>query len=117
MADAVRKFTLTGLKMIHNPYAILDVIDHKILNGLKTLPENYIYRQCTERIVKERMDILKNNKDKDVAAEKLGVKYIEEVIEQAKLELSLVKRMKVWKPWESLIEEAPADQWKWPPHK
>ncbi|KAI4488576.1 hypothetical protein M0802_011524 [Mischocyttarus mexicanus] len=117
MAEAVKKLTLTGLKAIHNPYAVLEVLNRKILNGLKHLPDNYVYRQCTEQIVKERMDILQNNKDKEVAAEKLGVKYIEEVVEQAKLEISLVQRMKVWKPWENLVEEAPADQWKWPPHK
>ncbi|XP_035719856.1 NADH dehydrogenase [ubiquinone] 1 alpha subcomplex subunit 5-like [Vespa mandarinia] len=117
MAEAFKKVTLTGLKQISNPYSILEVLNNKILSGLKTFPENYAYRQCTEQIVKERMDILTQNPNKEVAAEKLGVKYIEEVIDQAKLEVTLINRMKIWKPWENLIEEAPVNQWNWPPHK
>ncbi|KAF7396386.1 hypothetical protein HZH66_007248 [Vespula vulgaris] len=117
MAGALKKITLTGLKQVPNPYAVLEVLNNKILNGLKTFPENYTYRQCTEQIVKERVNILKQNPDKEVVAEKLGVKYIEEVIEQAKLEVMLIHRMKLWKPWENLIEEAPVNQWNWPPHK
>ncbi|KAK2581619.1 hypothetical protein KPH14_002121 [Odynerus spinipes] len=117
MAGPAKKVTLAGLKLVHNPYVVLKVLHNKMLKTLAKFPEDYVYRQCTEKIIKDRMDILEKNPERADAEEKLGVKYLEELISQAKLEAQLVQRMQVWKPWESLVEEAPKDQWKWPPHK
>lgn len=49
--------------------------------------------------------------------ERIGCGQAEELIFQAESELSLARKMLNWKPWESLIAQAPKGQWDWPPAK
>ena len=44
----------------------------------------------------------------------LNARCIENVIQEAKSELLLIRKLPAWAPWEPLIGEAPENQWKWP---
>lgn len=56
------------------------------------------------------------NSDVNAVEEKIGCGQVEELMMQARYEISLAEKMEEWKPWENLVEEPPQHQWTWPPH-
>nr|XP_010348721.1 NADH dehydrogenase [ubiquinone] 1 alpha subcomplex subunit 5-like isoform X2 [Saimiri boliviensis boliviensis] len=46
--------------------------------------------------------------------DQLQGRQLKEVILQAEHELRLARKMVQWKTWEPLVEQPPANQWKWP---
>ena len=76
--------------------------------------KNAAYRKYTEQITDEKLSMVKAEPDVKKLEERLQGGQIEEVILQAENELSLARKMIQWKPWEPLVEEPPASQWKWP---
>uniref|UniRef100_A0A673V4S7 NADH dehydrogenase [ubiquinone] 1 alpha subcomplex subunit 5 n=1 Tax=Suricata suricatta TaxID=37032 RepID=A0A673V4S7_SURSU len=59
-------------------------------------------------------DMVKAKQDIKKLEDQLQYGQLEEVILQADNEPSLARKMIQWKPWEPLLEEPPANQWKWP---
>ncbi|KOC63325.1 putative NADH dehydrogenase [ubiquinone] 1 alpha subcomplex subunit 5, partial [Habropoda laboriosa] len=95
----------------------LGVIYEKILRNLKQMPQDYIFRTDMEKQTRERRSIVMQNDDMAVVEAKIDDGKMEDVLYRAKLELTLVECFVKYKPWESLMETAPKNQWTWPPQK
>ncbi|XP_055962887.1 NADH dehydrogenase [ubiquinone] 1 alpha subcomplex subunit 5-like [Sorex fumeus] len=105
---------LVGLAVCESPHERLRILSTKIIDVLEQMPTNAAYRKYTEQITNEKLGMVKAEPDVKKLEEKLQGGQIEEVILQAENEQSLARKMMQWKPWEPLLEEPPANQWKWP---
>ncbi|XP_032728056.1 NADH dehydrogenase [ubiquinone] 1 alpha subcomplex subunit 5-like [Lontra canadensis] len=115
MADLLKKTTgLVGLAVCESPHEGLRILYTKILDVLEQIPKNAAYRKYTEQITNEKLSMVKAEPDVKKLEDQLQCGQLEEVILQAENELSLARNMLQWKPWEPLVDEPPANQWKWP---
>ncbi|KAB5542053.1 hypothetical protein PHYPO_G00087020 [Pangasianodon hypophthalmus] len=115
MAGVIKKTTgLVGLAVSLNSHERLRVLYTKILGCVQAMPQDAAYRKYTEQLIAERLNHVKSEPDVEKLEKKINCGQIEEVIAQAESELALSRKMAEWKPWEPLIEDAPANQWKWP---
>lgn len=105
---------LAGLPALKEPQKELVKYYGKLLRALAKLPEDSNYRKATEELVNQKLEIVKSSASPEEVEQKLGQGVCEEHLEQAKLELSLVDKMKSCRPWEPLVEKPPQDQWRWP---
>ncbi|XP_076637517.1 NADH dehydrogenase (ubiquinone) subunit ND-13B [Colletes latitarsis] len=118
MATVLKKTTgLTGIAVSKNPKCELDKLYRRILKVLSTLPQESAYKRNTEKLIRDKWDIVEQNNDVTAIEEKIGCGQLEEVIIQAQNELTLAEQMSKFRPWERLMEEPPKHQWTWPPHK
>ncbi|XP_012261046.2 NADH dehydrogenase [ubiquinone] 1 alpha subcomplex subunit 5 [Athalia rosae] len=118
MAGVLKKSTLlTRVPVAVNPHHTLGVLYSKILRAIDKMPKDYPYRINTETIIKERAAHVKNNPVVADFEKAIDCGQAEELIIQAESELQLARKFLGWKPWEPLVQEAPANQWMWPPTK
>ncbi|XP_011331367.1 NADH dehydrogenase [ubiquinone] 1 alpha subcomplex subunit 5 isoform X2 [Ooceraea biroi] len=95
----------------------LSTVYKRILRVLEKFPKDSTYRVETEKVVKDRLKIVRENNDVQTIENKIACGQVEELLLQAKSEMRLAEKMLEWKPWEKLMQEAPPNQWTWPPHK
>ncbi|XP_055150130.1 NADH dehydrogenase [ubiquinone] 1 alpha subcomplex subunit 5-like isoform X1 [Symphalangus syndactylus] len=113
MTGVLKKTTgLVGLAVCESPQERLRILYTKIFYVVEQIRKNAAYRKYTEQITNEKLAMVKAEPDVKKLEDQLDQLQggqIEEVILQAKNELSLAREMMQWKPWET-----PANQWKWP---
>ncbi len=104
---------LVGIPVNPNPRP--DYISHlkKLLHIIERFPTHSVYRQTTMALTKHRLNIVENETDVNAIETKIDGGQIEELILQAKDEISLARKMEEWKPWEGQVTPAPADQWEY----
>ncbi|XP_040602538.1 NADH dehydrogenase [ubiquinone] 1 alpha subcomplex subunit 5-like [Mesocricetus auratus] len=113
MEGLLKKTTgLVGLAVCDTPHERLTILYTKILDIMKQFPKHAAYRKYTEQIISEKLDMVKVEPDVKNLENLLQGGEVEEVILQAEHERSLARKMLQWKPWEPLVEEPPANQWK-----
>ncbi|XP_073843651.1 LOW QUALITY PROTEIN: NADH dehydrogenase (ubiquinone) subunit ND-13B [Musca autumnalis] len=106
---------LTGLAVATNPHHTLSALYGKILRAVAKMPQDAAYRKYTEQIVQQRSKAVEAHKDISSLEKAIGCGQVEELIVQAENELVLARKILGWKPWEKLVQPAPAKQWDWPP--
>lgn len=117
MANKVQRvFTgIAGLPVCKEPHKELVKLYDRTLRNLQDLPKNSQYRTATEELIRERKKIVEETPNPEDIERKIGAGLCEELIEQAKHEITLISTMKKYKPWEPLEEKPSQDQWQWPP--
>lgn len=95
---------LTGLPASATARAdLLRLYDELATEATAGLPPSYAYRSGLLATLSHRCGLLQDlegRTDLDVERE-IGEGQLEELIEQGKAELELVRRVKEWRPWES----------------
>ena len=76
---------------------------HLCLQELKDMPDEYGYKFLSQELTRFRMTVVDENLSIRAIEEKIAAGLIEELIFQAHNEIKLLKIMKQWKPWESLV--------------
>ncbi|EMD41832.1 hypothetical protein CERSUDRAFT_110397 [Gelatoporia subvermispora B] len=111
--QVVKKTTgFTGLKVHHDPLPELKQTYESTLTKLSSIPATSVYRQGVEALTRHKLNIVQTANGNIAEVEKqLDEGQIEEVLDVAKDELSLVENMIQWKAWEPLEEKPEQGQW------
>eukprot|EP00123_Amoebidium_parasiticum_P004143 comp15425_c0_seq1/m.12379 comp15425_c0_seq1/g.12379 ORF comp15425_c0_seq1/g.12379 comp15425_c0_seq1/m.12379 type:complete len:116 (-) comp15425_c0_seq1:81-428(-) len=113
--SAVKTSTgLVGLAVEPRAREILIGLYQTTLAELSKLPAEAGYRKHTETITTYRLNVVEKNEQIPKIEQTIDCGCAEELIAQAKRELGLIEKVKEWKIWEPLVQQAPAKQWQWP---
>ncbi|GLT31234.1 hypothetical protein SLA2020_059840 [Shorea laevis] len=99
MAKVKQTTGIVGLDVVPNAREVLIDLYTKTLNEIKAVPEDEGYRKAVESFTKHRLKVCQEEEDWEVIEKRLGCGQVEELVEEARDELTLVGRMIEWDPW------------------
>jgi NADH dehydrogenase (ubiquinone) 1 alpha subcomplex subunit 5 len=99
LCTAVESTPIVGVKKERFPRQVLQSLYSRTLADIAEIPETAAYRRNVEKITRDRMSALEASASLEEFEDRVGVGIVEEVIKQARDELSLITKMKQWQPW------------------
>ena len=102
------------MDVIPNARELLCTLYNKTISLLAEMPSQSVYRQNTERIIKQRLKVVSTETDDKNIESILNDGQMEELVDKAKRECNLTEKMIGWEPWKPSLGPPPPGQWKWP---
>ncbi|KAI3975639.1 hypothetical protein MKX01_017209 [Papaver californicum] len=90
---------IVGLDVVPNAREVLISLYKKTLNEIKAVPEDEGYRKAVESFTTNRLRVCEEEQDWEQIEKKLACGQVEELIEEAQDELTLISKMIEWDPW------------------
>ncbi|KAG2310427.1 hypothetical protein Bca4012_024943 [Brassica carinata] len=90
---------IVGLDVVTNARAVLIDLYSKTLKEIQAVPEDEGYRKAVESFTRHRLSVCKEEEDWEAIEKRLGCGQVEELIEEAQDELTLIGKMIEWEPW------------------
>ena len=84
---------IVGLEVVPNAREVLIDLYTKTLKEIKAVPEDEGYRKAVESFTSHRLKVCQEEKDWELIEKKLGCGQVEELIEEAQDELTLIGKM------------------------
>ncbi|KAL8160173.1 hypothetical protein V2J09_001710 [Rumex salicifolius] len=99
MAKVKETTGIVGLDVVPNAKEVLISLYSKTLDEIKAVPEDEGYRKAVESFTRHRLQACREEEDWEAIEKRLGCGQVEELIEEAKDELTLIGKMIEWDPW------------------
>lgn len=93
MAKVKQTTGIVGLDVVPNAREVLIELYSKTLKEIQAVPEDEGYRKAVESFTRQRLKVCREEEDWETIEKKLGCGQVEELIEEARDELTLIDKM------------------------
>ncbi|OVA02113.1 ETC complex I subunit [Macleaya cordata] len=90
---------IVGLDVVPNAREVLISLYTKTLKEIQAVPEDEGYRKAVESFTRHRLEVCEEEEDWEKIEKRLACGQVEELIEEAQDELTLISKMIEWDPW------------------